>query len=67
MESNIKPDKKSSEYNFETIDPILRQRINRLKEERECLMRTGAYSSTDAIIIELDRRIYDCIREAKVI
>lgn len=54
------------EYNIDSIDPALRQRINHLKEERECLMRTGAYSNTDDLIIELDRRIHDCLREAKI-
>ena len=58
---------KFMENSLETIDPTLRQHINRLTEERECLMRTGAYSNTDVLIIELDRRIHDCLREAKII
>lgn len=47
------------------VDPNLKSHINRLIDERETLLRTGVYSNSDAIIIELDRRIKECLKEAK--
>lgn len=52
--------------NMENIDPNLQNHINRLMEEKETLLRTGVYSNTDTIIVELDKRIKDCLREAKL-
>ena len=46
-------------------DSNLHEHTNRLIEERDTLLRTGVYSNSDAIIIELDRRIRDCLKEAK--
>jgi centrosomal protein CEP120 len=56
----------SSTSNLGNIDPTLQEHINRLVEERDTLLRTGVYSNTDAIIIELDKRIRDCLKEAKL-
>lgn len=47
------------------MDQSLKDHICRLAEERDTLLRTGVYSNTDAIIIELDKRIRDCYKEAK--
>jgi hypothetical protein len=47
------------------VDPNLKAHINRLIEERDTLLRTGVYSNSDAIIIELDKRIRECLKEAK--
>ena len=62
-------DFKSSTYNnvetSTTMDPVLKQHINRLIDERDTLLRTGVYSNADTIIAELDRRIRDCLKEAK--
>ena len=43
----------------------MKAHINRLIEERDTLLRTGVYSNSDAIIIELDKRIRECLKEAK--
>ncbi|RNA18235.1 hypothetical protein BpHYR1_023451, partial [Brachionus plicatilis] len=50
--------------NLENIDPNLQNHINRLLEEKETLLRTGVYSNSDAIIIELDKRIKDSLNQA---
>jgi centrosomal protein CEP120 len=55
----------SIEY-LSSIDSNLQDHINRLKEERDTLLRTGVYLNTDAIIVELDKRIRDCLKEAKL-
>ena len=47
------------------VDQHLKEHITRLIEERDTLLRTGVYSNSDAIIIELDKRIRDCYKEAK--
>lgn len=47
------------------VDSNLQEHVNRLKEERDTLLRTGVYLNTDAIIVELDKRIRDCLKEAK--
>ena len=52
-------------YKIEDAD--LQEHISRLVDERDTLLRTGVYSNTDAIIIELDKRIRDCLKEAKLI
>jgi len=46
--------------NFENIDTNMRDHLNRLRDERDTLLKTGVYSPTDAIIVELDRRIREC-------
>jgi hypothetical protein len=53
------------QYKIEDTD--LQEHINRLVDERDTLLRTGVYSNTDAIIIELDKRIRDCLKEAKLL
>jgi len=64
--SNLESDSKSVLTNLDiNVDPNLKAHINRLIEERDTLLRTGVYSNTDAIIIELDKRIQDCYKEAK--
>lgn len=55
-----------STLNLSDIEPTLREHINRLTEERDTLLRTGVYSNTDGIILELDKRIRDCLKEAKL-
>lgn len=55
----------SIEY-LNSIDSNLQDHINRLKDERDTLLRTGVYLNTDAIIVELDKRIRDCLKEAKL-
>ncbi len=55
----------SIEY-LNSIDSNLQDHVNRLKEERDTLLRTGVYLNTDAIIVELDKRIRDCLKEAKL-
>ncbi len=47
------------------VDQHLKEHIKRLSEERDTLLRTGVYSNSDAIIVELDKRIRDCLKEAK--
>ncbi len=49
--------------NLENIDPVLSEHAKRLIEERDTLLRTGVYSHSDAIIVELDKRIKDCYRK----
>ncbi len=57
---------RSSPMNLEDcIDQNLKDHICRLTEERDTLLRTGVYSNSDAIIVELDRRIRECYKEAK--
>lgn len=51
-----------SVLNSENIDPSLKQHVNRLIEEKESLLRTGVYSNSDLIIVELDKRIKDCLK-----
>ncbi len=64
--SNLESDSKSVLTNLDiNVDPNLKAHINRLIEERDTLLRTGVYSNTDAIILELDKRIQDCYKEAK--
>ena len=47
------------------IDQNLKDHIMRLTEDRDTLLRTGVYSNVDAIIVELDKRIRECYKEAK--
>lgn len=56
-----------STFNMDSaiMDHNLKDHIERLSEERDTLLRTGCYSNTDAIIIELDKRIRDCYKESK--
>lgn len=55
-----------SSYNLNNcLDQDLKDHINRLTEERDTLLRTGVYSNTDGIIVELDKRIRDCYKQAK--
>ena len=66
QKSNTDIDSKSVLSNLDqNVDPILRERINRLIDERDTLIRTGVYSNTDPIIIEIDRTIRECLKEAK--
>ncbi|CAF0771183.1 unnamed protein product [Brachionus calyciflorus] len=51
--------------NLENLDPNLQNHINRLMEEKETLLRTGVYSNTDAIIVELDKRIKESLNQAR--
>lgn len=37
------------------------EHVKRLAEEKETLLRTGVYSDNDPIILELDRRIKECL------
>lgn len=67
QQQNYEEDNQPKSYNLDSVEPMLRQKINRLMEERECLMRTGAYSNTDTLIVELDRRIQESLREARLI
>lgn len=64
--SNTEIDSKSIFSTLDNnVDPNLKAHINRLIEERDTLLRTGVYSNSDAIIIELDKRIRECLKEAK--
>ena len=65
--SNLESDSKSVLTNLDiNVDPNLKAHINRLIEERDTLLRTGVYSNTDAIILELDKRIQDCYKEGQL-
>ena len=44
-------------------DSFTENRIARLIEERDTLLRTGVYSTNDKIIFELDRQIREAIVE----
>lgn len=60
------PSEESKPFSLDDcVDQNLKDHIARLSEERDTLLRTGVYSNTDAIIVELDKRIRDCYKEAK--
>jgi hypothetical protein len=40
----------------------LKEHARRLTEERDTLLKTGVYSTNDSIIIELDKRIRECLK-----
>ena len=67
MSSNRVGYAETNEVKFmdDEMDQNLREHIQRLTEERDTLLRTGVYSNSDAIIVELDKRIRDCLKEAK--
>lgn len=54
-----------STLSMSDVDPALREHINRLIDERETFLRTGVYSCSDSIIVELDKRIAEYLRRAK--
>lgn len=64
--NNLESDSVSTMMNLDDcLDQNLKDHIVRLKEERDTLLRTGVYSNVDAIIVELDKRIRECYKEAK--
>lgn len=68
-DSNLESNNISREVNgslLSKIDPTLKEHIARLNDERDTLLRTGVYLQSDQIIVELDRRIKDCLKEAKL-
>ena len=62
--SNSEIDLRTYSANDGSIDPSLKDHIKRLMDEKETLLRTGVYSNTDAIIIEIDKRIKNYQKEA---
>lgn len=64
--NNLESQSASTMMNLDDcMDQNLKDHIVRLTEERDTLLRTGVYSNVDAIIVELDKRIRECYKEAK--
>ena len=62
-ESIVIPQQPSINACGDAPEVMMNERVARLVDERNTLLKTGVYSKSDRIISELDRQINECMRQ----
>merc|ERR1719376_2080620 len=62
-ESIVIPQQSSINACGDAPEVMMNERIEKMVDERNTLLKTGVYSKSDRIISELDRQINECMRQ----